>query len=200
MKEFDKKSPPSLSIDPKRYLLPQAQYFESPNYDHRPSNVNPEIIVIHGISLPPGEYGFENIKDFFLNTLDHNKHPFFLEIKHLRVSSHLLIDRSGEVYQFVPLDKRAWHAGESSFRGKHNCNDFSIGIELEGEDNIEYSTSQYDSLVRIIDVLIKFYPFINARNIVAHSDIAPNRKTDPGPAFDWFSLYDRLNEEKFHSN
>ena len=195
MKKSDKKSPEPLFIDPKKYLVSHAQYFDSPNYDRRPSGVDIEIIVLHGISLPPGEYGFENIRDFFLNKLDHNKHPFFIEIKHLQVSSHLLIDRSGKVYQFVSFDKRAWHAGESSFQGKNNCNDFSIGIELEGSDNDDYTKMQYDSLARIIGVLIKFYPTINARNIVAHSDIAPNRKTDPGPAFDWFSLYDQLNKK-----
>ena len=195
MKKSDKKSPEPLFIDPKNFLVSHAQYFDSPNYDRRPSGVDIKIIVLHGISLPPGEYGFENIRDFFLNKLDHNKHPFFIEIKHLQVSSHLLIDRSGKVYQFVSFDKRAWHAGESSFQGKNNCNDFSIGIELEGSDNDDYTKMQYDSLARIIGVLTKFYPTINARNIVAHSDIAPNRKTDPGPAFDWFSLYDQLNKK-----
>jgi AmpD protein len=192
MKKLHTKRTKSYQIDSEKFLLSRVKYVASPNQDNRPKGSKPEIIVIHGISLPPGQFGGEYIKDFFLNKLDEAKHKFFQEIRDLKVSSHLLIDRDGKTLQFVPFDRRAWHAGESSFQGKMKCNDFSIGIELEGQDDINYSDSQYKCLVKIIKCLFDFYPDLNARKIVAHSDIAPIRKTDPGFAFDWVKFYELL--------
>ena len=192
MKKLHTKRTKSYQIDSEDFLLSKVKYVASPNQDNRPKGSKPEIIVIHGISLPPGQFGGEYIKDFFLNKMDEAKHKFFQEIRDLKVSSHLLIDRDGKTLQFVPFDRRAWHAGESSFQGKMKCNDFSIGIELEGQDDINYSDSQYKCLVKIIKCLFDFYPDLNARKIVAHSDIAPIRKTDPGPAFDWAKFYELL--------
>ena len=192
MKKLHTKRTKSYQIDSEKFLLSKVKYVASPNQDNRPKGSKPEIIVIHGISLPPGQFGDEYIKDFFLNKLDEAKHKFFQEIRGLKVSSHLLIDRDGKTLQFVPFDRRAWHAGESSFQGKMKCNDFSIGIELEGQDDINYSDSQYKCLVKIIKCLFDFDPDLNARKIVAHSDIAPIRKTDPGPAFDWVKFYELL--------
>jgi len=192
MKKLHTKGNKSYQIDSETFLLSKTNYIASPNQDNRPQGSKPEIIVIHGISLPPGQFGGEYIKDFFLNKLDEAKHKFFEEIKDLKVSSHLFIDRGGKTIQFVPFDQRAWHAGESCFQGKMQCNDFSIGIELEGQDHINYSDSQYKCLAKIINCLFEFYPDLNARKIVAHSDIAPIRKTDPGPAFDWVKFYELL--------
>lgn len=192
MKKLHTKRTKSYQIDSEKFLLSKVKYVASPNQDNRPKGSKPEIIVIHGISLPPGQFGGEYIKDFFLNKLDEAKHKFFQEIRDLKVSSHLLIDRDGKTLQFVPFDRRAWHAGESSFQGKMKCNDFSIGIELEGQDDINYSDSQYKCLVKIIKCLFDLYPDLNARKIVAHSDIAPIRKTDPGFAFDWVKFYELL--------
>jgi len=192
MKKLHKKEKKLYQIDSKKFLLSKTKYIASPNQDNRPKGSKAEIIVIHGISLPPGQFGNEHIKDFFLNQLDETKHKFFEEIRDLKVSSHLLIDRDGKTLQFVPFDKRAWHAGESCFQGKMKCNNFSIGIELEGQDYINYSESQYKCLAKIIKCLVDFYPDLNARKIVAHSDIAPIRKTDPGPAFDWMKFYELL--------
>ncbi len=149
-----------------------------------------------GISLPPGKYGGDEIEALFTNTLDWDAHPYFGEIRGLEVSSHLLIRRDGSVLQFVPFTERAWHAGESSFRGQQRCNDFSIGIELEGEDETPYEDCQYDVLQDVIRALCKAYPALSARNVAGHCDIAPGRKTDPGPAFDWLRLYDGLGHDK----
>ena len=150
-------------------------------------------MVLHGISLPPGEFGGDQIEALFLNRLDWDSHPYFNQIRGLKVSAHLLIRRSGDVTQYVPFTQRAWHAGQSSFRGAESCNDFSIGIELEGEDELPYETAQYDVLVRVVNAIISAYPQITPREIAAHSDVAPGRKSDPGPAFDWLRLYDGLN-------
>ena len=154
------------------------------------------MIVVHGISLPPGEFGGPESEALFTNTLDWDEHPYFGEIRGLEVSTHLLIRRDGSVVQFVPLTERAWHAGDSAFRGRHCCNDFSIGIELEGEDDTPYDDRQYRVLRGVIDALCEAYPAISPREIAAHSDVAPGRKTDPGPAFDWFRLYDGLRSGK----
>lgn len=144
-----------------------------------------DLVVVHGISLPPGQYGGPEIEALFTNTLDSAAHPYFSEIAHLEVSAHFLIRRAGEVVQFVSTDERAWHAGASSWKGREQCNDFSIGVELEGCDEEAYTDSQYDALNQLLGALTKQYPDIRHDAIVGHSDIAPGRKTDPGPAFDW---------------
>lgn len=157
----------------------------SPNCEPRPVACEPDLLVIHNISLPPGEYGNDCIEQFFCNCLDWGLHPFFEEIRDVRVSAHLLIRRDGEVVQFVSCDDRAWHAGASHFRGRDDCNDFSIGIELEGTDEDPYTVLQYEALTRVTLALIEAYPALVQERIAGHSDIAPGRKTDPGPAFDW---------------
>ena len=154
----------------------------SPHFDERPPGTRISLIVIHNISLPPGEFGGRYIDDLFLGRLDPEAHPYFREVAGLRVSSHYLIRRDGEVVQFVPPDKRAWHAGASAWCGRERCNDFSIGIELEGADDVPFTEHQYESLARLTRELERrFGPLEKA----GHSDIAPGRKTDPGPWFDW---------------
>ncbi len=165
--------------------LSGARRVPSDNFDQRPPGQAPALLVIHNISLPPGQFGGECIEQLFSNCLDWDADPFFQSIRGLRVSSHLLIRRDGEVLQFVSFDERAWHAGQSSHAGRDNCNDFSIGIELEGTDDIAYTDTQYRVLQQVTDVLAKAYPQLLRGGIVGHSDIAPGRKTDPGPAFDW---------------
>ncbi len=150
------------------------------------------MIVLHGISLPPGEFGGPYIERLFTNRLDWDEHPYFVEIRDIEVSAHLLIRRNGELVQFVPFSERAWHAGDSSFRGRSRCNDHAIGIELEGTDDTAYEGVQYEVLVDVIMAIQSAYPSISAREIAGHCDIAPGRKTDPGPAFDWLRLYDGL--------
>lgn len=166
------------------HRLHGAQQCHSPNFDERPDCII-DTVVIHNISLPPGEYGGCYINDLFTNTLNPSAHAYFAEICDLRVSAHLLIDRFGSVTQFVPFDKRAWHAGQSSFNGRERFNDFSIGIELEGTDHVPYEAGQYVRLAQLVVLLMKYYPAITRHNIVGHSTIAPMRKTDPGPAFEW---------------
>ncbi len=148
--------------------------------------------MIHGISLPPGEFGGPHIDHLFTNALDPDAHDFFREIAGLRVSSHLLIRRTGEVVQYVPLQRRAWHAGKSSYRGRQQCNDFSVGIELEGTDEQDYTAAQYRRLATLIRVLRRGMPTLARAPVVGHSDVAPGRKTDPGPAFDWARLQAQL--------
>ncbi len=167
----------------------------SPNQDARPVGVEPDLIVLHGISLPPGEFGGQEIVEFFCNRLDWNRHPYFETIRGLTVSAHLLIRRDGALLQFVPFLQRAWHAGASRFRSRDCCNDFSIGIELEGTNDIPYADIQYDILGEVLRALFAAYPKLTPRRLAAHSDIAPGRKTDPGPAFDWFRLYDCLGDD-----
>lgn len=169
-------------------LLAAARRVVSPNSDPRPQGFAAELIVIHGISLPPGEYGGGWIDNLFTNALPPGEHPYFAEIQHLRVSSHVLIDREGHITQYVPFHERAWHAGQSYWRGRANCNDFSIGIELEGTDEEPYDDRQYAALVPLVATLQKSYPSLSEGWIAGHSDIAPGRKTDPGPAFDWARL------------
>jgi AmpD protein len=154
--------------------------------------MHPTLIILHGISLPPGEFGGDEIESFFTNCLDCDAHPFFAEIRDVRVSAHLLIRRSGDLVQFVPFERRAWHAGDSSFRGNACCNDYSIGIELEGTDDMPYTDEQYLHLTAVINAICESYPEISTRQIAGHCDVAPGRKTDPGPAFDWLRLYDGL--------
>ncbi len=166
-------------------LLEGVRQCPSPNQDRRPSGVVVDLLVIHNISLPPGEFGGPWIDDLFTNRLDPLGHPYFRDIKDLKVSSHLLIRRSGEIVQYVPFHRRAWHAGRSAFRGRCDCNDFSIGIELEGVDDLAFEDVQYRALMRVTRLLMEHYPGITPQRITGHSDIAPGRKTDPGPAFDW---------------
>ncbi len=161
----------------------------SPNHDARPARTAIELLVIHGISLPPNEYGGNAIERFFTNMLDHSEHSYYEQLKGIRVSSHFLIRRDGQVMQFVSCGKRAWHAGVSTWRGLSNCNDFSIGIELEGSDIEPYTERQYAALARLTRRLKRIYPI---SEIVGHSDIAPGRKTDPGPFFDWVKYTNRL--------
>jgi AmpD protein len=157
----------------------------SPNFNQRPVGAEISLLVIHTISLPPGEFGGGYVPLFFRNQLDVNAHPYFASIANLRVSAHLFIARDGQVTQFVSFENRAWHAGVSSFEGVSNCNDFSIGIELEGTDDILYTDSQYQSLQKVTRQLLVTYPTLTPARITGHEQIAPGRKTDPGPAFDW---------------
>ena len=172
-------------------IIDVAEFCLSPNFDERPYNAIVDLIVIHAISLPAGFYNTQLIKDLFLNCLDPGKDEFLQSIKNLKVSSHFLITRKGALIQFVPTHKRAWHAGISSYKGKENCNDFSIGIELEGCDEQEFEKEQYHSLSRLINFL-SIDLKIDKQNIVGHADIAPGRKTDPGPLFDWTLLQSML--------
>jgi len=170
------------------HLLENTCYLASPNMDERPEGTTVNLIVVHCISLPPGEYGGYWIDDLFTNCLDPGAHEFFPSICGLRVSAHVLIRRDGSVTQYVPFDMRAWHAGESCFQGRSACNDFSIGIELEGTDEQLYEDAQYRRLAGLISLLMDCYPRITPERIVGHCDIAPGRKTDPGPVFDWSRL------------
>lgn len=156
-------------------------FIPSPNFDNRPLRTLIDLLVIHSISLPPGEYGGSEIIDLFTNQLDFEAHPYFTGIQHLHVSSHFLIRRTGEIIQFVPCIKRAWHAGQSYWKGRTRCNDFSIGIELEGTDDTPFEEAQYQSLELVSALILSNYPI---RAVVAHADIAPKRKTDPGQFFD----------------
>lgn len=162
-----------------------ARFLPSPNCDERPLGCEVSLLVIHNISLPPGQYGGGWIEDLFLNRLDSQADPYFESISHLKVSAHLLIRRDGEVIQFVPFSHRAWHAGQSEFEGRSHCNDFSIGIELEGCDEQPYTEEQYQALASVTADIMSCYPAITRHRIVGHCDIAPKRKTDPGPLFDW---------------
>jgi N-acetyl-anhydromuramoyl-L-alanine amidase len=159
-----------------------ARFIASPNFDDRPADAEVSLAIVHGISLPPGEFGGDGIVQLFTNKLDAGAHPHYATIANLRVSSHFLIRRDGTLLQFVPSLKRAWHAGASSWRGRERCNDFSVGIELEGTDSTPYAPAQYTMLARLLKALAKRHPIAH---VVGHSDVAPGRKTDPGPAFDW---------------
>lgn len=172
--------------------LDAARSVVSSNANERPLDCPVDLLVVHGISLPPGEFGGPWIEALFTNQLDAGAHPAFEPIAGLRVSAHMLIRRDGELVQFVSFDRRAWHAGVSAFRGRSGCNDFAIGIELEGADDIPYADAQYTALVRLARLLVRQYPQITADRIVGHSDIAPGRKTDPGPAFDWRRFHEGM--------
>jgi AmpD protein len=161
---------------------PPVRFVASPNVDERPAGAAIELLVIHAISLPPGEFGGSAIEALFLNRLDPGAHPYYAGIARLRVSAHFLVRRDGALVQFVPCVRRAWHAGESSWRGRPRCNDFSIGVELEGADDVAFEDAQYATLGALTTALAAVYPLIDA---VGHSDIAPGRKTDPGPFFEW---------------
>ncbi|HSZ07104.1 MAG TPA: 1,6-anhydro-N-acetylmuramyl-L-alanine amidase AmpD [Steroidobacteraceae bacterium] len=182
----------NLEVDVETGLMRGAVQVPSPNCDARPPGVDAELIVVHGISLPPGEFGGPWIERFFTNSLPRDMHPYFAEIGGLKVSSHLLVARDGSLTQFVKFTDRAWHAGESRYGGRVACNDFSIGVELEGVDTAAYEAAQYDTLGEVVAALCDAYPRLSPDRIVGHSDIAPGRKTDPGPAFDWERAHRRV--------
>jgi len=163
-------------------LLEGARFIASRNCDERPEGSTVALLVIHNISLPPGEFGGPGIVELFTDRLDPGAHPYYREIARRKVSAHFLIRRDGELIQFVPCGRRAWHAGESNWRGRSHCNDFSIGIELEGTDGVPFEDAQYERLAGLARALATKYPGIAS---VGHSDVAPGRKTDPGPCFDW---------------
>ncbi|HKO87989.1 MAG TPA: 1,6-anhydro-N-acetylmuramyl-L-alanine amidase AmpD [Burkholderiales bacterium] len=166
-------------------ILQGVPFIPSPNFDERPADAMIDLIVVHGISLPPGEFGGDGVEQLFTNSLDYDAHPYFQTLREMRVSAHFFVRRDGRCIQFVPCSKRAWHAGVSSWQGRERCNDFSIGIELEGSDEVPYEPAQYESLSQLVALLRREYP---VREVVGHSDIAPGRKTDPGPSFEWTLL------------
>jgi N-acetyl-anhydromuramoyl-L-alanine amidase len=165
--------------------LEGVEHCSSPNFNERPDDIAVDLLVIHSISLPAGCFGTPHVRELFCNTLDCSIDPTFSSLQGLQVSAHLFIDREGRTTQFVSLNKRAWHAGISCFEGRENCNDFSIGIELEGDEQTPYTALQYQELQLVTRSVQCYYPAISSGRIVGHSDVAPGRKTDPGPAFDW---------------
>lgn len=179
-------------IDLASGLVAGAHQLPSPNYDERPEGAVIDLLVVHAISLPPGEFGGPHIDRLFTNQLDPTAHPYFEGLQDLRVSAHLLVRRDGTLVQYVPLHKRAWHAGASCFGDRERCNDFSIGIELEGDDYTPFTTEQYRVLGSVCRQLLAAYPALHHDRIVGHSDIAPGRKTDPGPYFDWVRLHQEI--------
>lgn len=195
MKQSDAAATPELDkplIIGRDGWIDGMQKILSPNYEARPESAEIRLLVVHGISLPPGQYGGGYIQQLFCNRLNPSEHPYFTEIADLRVSAHCLIERDGTLTQFVSFQHRAWHAGVSCWQGEENCNDFSIGIELEGCDEEAYNPEQYDRLATLVISLRKQYPALDENAICGHSDIAPGRKTDPGPGFDWQNLTDRI--------
>ena len=179
-------------MEVENHIIKNVRFLQSPNHNERPDKEKISLLIIHCISLPEGNYEGSNVEDFFLNKLSISDHNSFDKIKNLKVSSHLYIKRNGELVQFVPFNKRAWHAGESSYKGVSDCNNYSIGIELEGTDCDVYSNEQYESLIKISRLIIKNYPETNKESIVGHSDISPGRKTDPGNKFEWRRYLDAL--------
>jgi AmpD protein len=175
----------NLQVDLQSGLLQGARQIASPNHDARPPSVEADLIVVHGISLPPGEFGGPWIERLFTNGLTADLHPYFQEVASLRVSSHLVVMRDGAVTQYVKFTDRAWHAGKSIYQGRAACNDFSVGVELEGTDTLPYEDAQYRALADIVAALCAAYPRLSPERLAGHSDISPGRKTDPGPAFDW---------------
>lgn len=176
---------------PESGWLPQARRVDSPNFGERPAGAAIDLLVIHNISLPPGEFGGPWVEQLFCGRLDAAVHPYFATIADNPVSAHLFIRRDGEALQFVDLWRRAWHAGRSCWQGRAECNDYGIGIELEGTDETPFTDAQYDRLAELTGEIMRRFPAISAERIVGHSDVAPGRKTDPGPAFDW-ARYRRL--------
>jgi N-acetyl-anhydromuramoyl-L-alanine amidase len=174
-----------MEVEPRSGVLTTARQIASPNCDARPPGVAADLIVVHGISLPPGEFGGPWIDRLFTNDLPASAHPYFAEIAGQRVSAHLCIRRDGGITQYVKFSERAWHAGQSSWEGRSACNDFSIGVELEGADTVRYDPLQYRALAQVVAALCEAYPALSPDRLVGHSDISPGRKTDPGPAFDW---------------
>lgn len=182
-----------MLIDVATGLIQGARFQLSPNHDARPDPDDINLLVIHGISLPPGQYGSSHVIDFFMNQLQIGDHPYFASISDLKVSTHCFIRRSGDLWQFVPLHQRAWHAGLSLYEGRERCNDFSIAIELEGTDDEPYTVDQYNTLLQLSSALMQHYPLITPDRIVGHSDIAPGRKSDPGPYFNWQQFREAVN-------
>lgn len=182
-----------LRLETATGLLRGARQLASPHWNERPEGLVPELIIVHGISLPPGRFGGPWVDQLFTGTLDTRAHPAFRGLRGLKVSSHFLIRRDGEVVQYVPVHRRAWHAGRSRFAGREDCNDFSVGIELEGTDKRPYTAVQYRRLCATIRALRRSLPSLAQAPVVGHSDVAPGRKTDPGPAFDWGRLHRLLN-------
>ncbi|MEK1908401.1 MAG: 1,6-anhydro-N-acetylmuramyl-L-alanine amidase AmpD [Pseudomonas sp.] len=182
-----------MQLDPVTGWCVDVQHCPSPNFNARPSG-EVSLLVIHNISLPPGQFGTGKVQQFFQNCLPGEEHPYFADIVQLQVSAHFLIERDGGVTQFVACGERAWHAGVSSFDGREGCNDFSLGIELEGTDEQPFSDAQYASLIELTHQLLQAYPELSVQRICGHSDIAPGRKTDPGPYFDWERLRLALSE------
>lgn len=172
--------------------LSTARQVPSPNFNERPNGAVIDLLVIHNISLPPGQYGGPEVEAFFLNQLDSTAHPYFEKIADVEVSAHFFIRRDGELVQFVSIEDRAWHAGQSCFAAQDNCNDYSIGVELEGTDHEPYSEAQYQTLLALTEELHQSYPSITAQRITGHEHIAAGRKTDPGPAFDWAHYLSKL--------
>ena len=185
-----------MDMEIQDHWLRGAMRVPSPNCSERPDPRDISLLVIHNISLPPGQFGGPHIDELFCNRLDPAGHPYFAGICELRVSSHLLIRRDGGLVQYVPFDRKAWHAGRSVFEGRAECNEFSIGIELEGTDDTEFTAIQYKRLAEITRLLLRHYPGITAARITGHSDIAPGRKTDPGPCFDWARYRRSLQKQK----
>lgn len=174
-----------MQLDESTGLLSGVTQVPSPNCDDRPGGAAVDTLVIHAISLPPDCFGGGHVTALFTNCLDGAVHPYFEAIRELRVSAHLLVERDGRITQFVPLHRRAWHAGQSRFRGREAVNDFSIGVELEGCDTMPFEDAQYSALATLTRTVMRAFPAIGADRITGHSDIAPGRKTDPGPCFDW---------------
>ncbi|MBS0298705.1 MAG: 1,6-anhydro-N-acetylmuramyl-L-alanine amidase AmpD [Proteobacteria bacterium] len=170
-------------------LLDTAEFIASPNYDERPPGTEISLLVIHNISLPPDEFGGDGVIELFTNRIDPQAHPYYQSLQGLKVSAHFFIRRDGSLIQFVPCSQRAWHAGISNWQGRERCNDFSIGIELEGSDTVPFTDAQYEVLIALTQCLCDWYPI---QHITGHSDIAPGRKTDPGPYFDWKRYEDSL--------
>ena len=185
-----------LQIEPATGLLARVRQVLSPHCDARPKGIAPELIVVHGISLPAGEFGGPWIDHLFAGDLSPHAHPALREVAALRVSAHAVIRRDGAITQYVPFGLRAWHAGQSEYRGRSGCNDFSIGVELEGTDATAYTDAQYESLTALVRALLATHPTLSAERITGHSDIAPGRKTDPGPGFDWVRLRTSLAEHR----
>jgi N-acetyl-anhydromuramoyl-L-alanine amidase len=183
----------AVTADPNHWL-DRVRRVESPNADNRPDGTPIALIVLHGISLPPGQFGGRFVEDLFINRLDIAAHASFTSLAGVRVSAHVFINRRGGITQFVPFDRRAWHAGVSQWRGRIRCNDFSIGIELEGTDDRRYTSSQYAALARTLKILFVQYPELGRDTVVGHSEISPGRKTDPGAFFDWKRLYKDLED------
>ncbi|MBL4607199.1 MAG: 1,6-anhydro-N-acetylmuramyl-L-alanine amidase AmpD [Pseudomonadales bacterium] len=184
----------------KNGVLDTARFIPSPNCDARDDEADISLLVIHSISLPPGKFGGNYVQALFTNQLQPDAHPYFQEIYQLKVSAHLFIRRNGDIVQFVPFHQRAWHAGKSNFRGQHRCNDFSIGIELEGCDYQAFTPVQYEQLISITTSLMHYYPQITADRICGHQHIAYKRKTDPGPEFNWSNYLLGLKESPLLKN
>jgi len=192
--ESSKSNKPTDRVSTRKGMLSIARQVSSPNFDDRPVGMAIEALIIHAISLPPGEYGGAYVEQLFCNDLDEEASPYFAEIAESKVSSHFYIRRNGDLVQFVPIDKRAWHAGASSCIGREAVNDFSIGIELEGCDEDAFEDAQYQTLVVLTYTLISAIPTLSVEHIYGHADIAPERKTDPGPCFDWKYFRDMLSK------